>query len=64
MPRKRPGSWAQHRRTYVLAPYKTVSDHRTGVQSADPRAVLDGGIDEFIDAGIRQRAAERRGQAA
>jgi hypothetical protein len=40
-----------------------VSDHRTGVQSGDPQAVLDGRIDEFIDAGIRQRAAERRGQA-
>jgi peptide chain release factor 2 len=63
MPRKHLGSWAQHRRTYVLAPYETVSDHRTGVQSGDPQAVLDGRIDEFIDVGIRQRAAERRGQA-
>lgn len=60
MPRKRPGSWAQHRRTYVLAPYRQVTDHRTGAGSTDPQAVLDGRIDEFIDAGIRQRAAERR----
>lgn len=60
MPRKRPGSWARHRRSYVLAPYRRVTDVRTGVASADPQAVLDGQIDEFIDAGIRQRATERR----
>jgi len=44
----------------VLAPYRRVTDVRTGVASADPQAVLDGQIDEFIDAGIRQRATERR----
>lgn len=46
-------------RTYVLYPYTLVRDHRTGVETADARAVLDGEIDEFIRAGIRWRAANR-----
>jgi peptide chain release factor 2 len=44
----------------VLAPYRRVTDVRTGVESGDPQSVLDGRIDEFIDAGIRQRATERQ----
>lgn len=46
-------------RTYVLYPYTLVRDHRTGVETRDARAVLDGEIDEFIKAGIRWRAASR-----
>jgi peptide chain release factor 2 len=46
-------------RTYTLYPYTLVRDHRTGVETADARAVLDGEIDEFIAAGIRWRAASR-----
>lgn len=60
--RKRPGSWAEQRRTYVLAPYQRVTDHRTGHSEADPQAVLDGDIDGFIEAGIRMRAAQRKDQ--
>jgi len=37
-------------RNYVLHPYKQVKDVRTGQESSDPDAVLDGNLDPFIDA--------------
>jgi peptide chain release factor 2 len=37
-------------RSYVLHPYKSVKDHRTGHQSTNPEAVLDGSLDNFIGA--------------
>ena len=37
-------------RSYVLAPYQMVKDHRTGVESGQPSAVLDGELDKFIEA--------------
>jgi peptide chain release factor 2 len=47
-------------RSYVLAPVKRVSDPRTGHEEADPQAVLDGDIDDFLDDAIRARAYLRR----
>ena len=43
-------------RSYVLAPYRMVKDHRTGVEKGNVDAVLDGDLDEFVTAhlmGIR-----------
>jgi len=46
-------SWGNQIRSYVLHPYKLVKDLRTGVESKSPEDVLDGNLDDFIEAEIR-----------
>jgi len=44
-------------RSYVLHPYTQVTDHRTDTSVGDAQAVLDGGLDPFIDAYLHQQIA-------
>ena len=42
-------AWGSQIRSYVLAPYRLVKDHRTERESGDPLRVLDGDIGDFIE---------------
>jgi len=51
-------SFGSQIRNYVLAPYRMVKDVRTGVESGNPDAVLDGELDQFIQPyllGVRRK---------
>ena len=52
-------SWGNQIRSYVFQPYTMVKDHRTGIQTGNIQAVMDGDIDRFIEGYLRWK--ERKG---
>lgn len=50
--------WGSQIRSYVLHPYKMVKDHRTNHEVGNAQAVLDGRLDDFMEAYLRQRLGQ------
>ncbi|MGS1093413.1 peptide chain release factor 2 [Aquamicrobium terrae] len=53
--------WGHQIRSYVLQPYQLVKDLRTGVESTSPSDVLDGDLDEFMEASLSHRISGSEG---
>jgi len=51
-------AWGNQARSYVIHPYKMVKDHRTGFETTNPEAVLDGDLIQFIEAYLRKEAGK------
>ncbi len=51
-------AWGSQIRSYVLHPYKLIKDHRTGLEEGNVDKVMDGYLDEFVEAYLKYRKAE------
>jgi peptide chain release factor 2 len=55
--------WGHQIRSYVLQPYQLVKDLRTGTESTSPQDVLDGGLDDFMQAALAHKIEGSAGEA-
>lgn len=53
-------AWGSQIRSYVFHPYNLVKDHRTGVEVGNVQAVMNGEIDSFIAAYLKEKASANR----
>jgi peptide chain release factor 2 len=56
-------AWGSQIRSYVMAPYQLVKDLRTGYETGNVEAVLDGDLDGFMTAYLRWRRSSEQGTA-
>jgi peptide chain release factor 2 len=48
--------WGSQIRSYVMHPYNLVKDHRTEFETGDVSKIMNGGLDDFIEAYLKQQA--------
>jgi peptide chain release factor 2 len=55
-------AWGSQIRSYVFQPYQMVKDHRTGAQTSNVQAVMDGNVDIFIQSKLRGQKIDKNGE--
>jgi peptide chain release factor 2 len=56
-------AWGSQIRSYVFHPYQLVKDHRSGLETGNVQAVMDGDIDSFVEEGLRWMKKQESEQA-